>query len=97
MGRKTSIVPQMDFLEPSLIKKSHRATKLTGDKNTQIFMILKTTGIAGITAEEVEQLLGWMPLTAGPRLSELKALGLARKTEACRKEKYIWLWTGQEP
>lgn len=97
MGQKTSIIPQMDFLSPSLLPMSHRATKLTGDKNTQIFYRLKTVGLAGLTAEEIEQQLHWMPNTAGPRLSELKSLGLARKTESERQGKRIWLWTGQEP
>jgi len=90
-GRKTSVVPQMDFLLPWKFLPSHRPTKLTGKKATQAFERIKQTGLAGATPREIEQFYGWNENTASGRLSELRALDLARSTGARRNGQSVWV------
>lgn len=91
MGIKTSVHGQGDFLVENYYPRSHRATKLTGQKNTRIYEMLKLSGSVGCTARELEQHFHWKAGTASPRLSELKALGLASKTNARRQGSTVFL------
>lgn len=91
MGQKTSIVPQMDFLSPHKIMPSHRPKQLTGKRNTLVLEYLKTTAQLGATAQEIEQALGWLDGTVSPRLSELRSMGYARRTDAHRNGKSVWV------
>lgn len=91
MGNKTSVIPQMDFLLPTLFKKSHRPTNLTGHHNIKANISLVSKGKSGITSEELAAEQGWRVTTAGPCLVELRAIGLARKTEAKRNGKFVYI------
>lgn len=95
MGRKTSIVRQMDLLNPTVIPKSHRATGLTGKKNNQVFDLIRARSNTGMTPEEVEHELDWKQHTAGPRFAELRALGYVRQTESTRAGYRVWLFINQ--
>lgn len=91
MGHKTSVVPQLDFLLPSMVPHSHRPKHLTGTKNLKVDLALRQAGGFGCTCEEIEATYGWMPNTAGPRLSEVRAMGRARKTEGKRGGHAVWI------
>ena len=91
MGVKTSVVPQMDFLLPTKFKKCHRPTKLTGQKNIEAYDSLCEHGLHGITAEELATERHWILSTAGSCLVELRWLKLARKTDAQRNGKSIYI------
>ena len=88
MGSKSSVVPQLDFLLPSLVLKCHRPTKLTGKHNIDALKSLRVAGLAGMTSKELAAKHDWMIGTAGPCLYELRCLGFARKTGA-RRSGYI--------
>ena len=90
MGEKTSVIPQLDIFRPG-VPTSHRPTKLTGIKNRQVSALLKNAGIQGLTASEVETKLGWPTGTGQGRLSELKALSYARKTDAQRNGQRVYV------
>ena len=91
MGKKTSVVAQLDFLLPTLVKKCHRPTKLTGRHNVQAHKSLRAQGLVGITASELATERGWCLSSAGSSLVELRWLGLARKTEVTRNNKPVYL------
>jgi len=91
MGVKTSVIPQLDFLLPSLMLTCHRPTRLTGQHNIEAAESLRAKGLAGITSEELATERGWLVNTAGPCLVELRWLKLARKTEAQRNGKSVYV------
>jgi hypothetical protein len=99
MGKKTSVIAQLEFPEVpglSLVGKelpSHRPKKLTGYKCQLVASALQLAGLDGLTPLEIEKQLDWKPGTAGPRLSELRSMGYARKTESRRNGSSIWLST----
>ena len=94
MGAKTSVIPQLDFLHPTLIKKCHRPTKLPGAHNIQAYDSLCAKGAHGITSEELMRERNMLYGTAGSCLVELRWLGLARKTEARRNGKAVYMMIG---
>lgn len=96
MGAKTSIVAQTDFLLPSLIKPCHRPTRLTGKNNVAAFELLKSRGLAGLTVDELIKEQGLISSTAGTCLAELRWLGLARKTEARRNGRTVFIAIGDK-
>jgi len=96
MGIKTSVVPQLDFLLPCLVKKCHRPTKLTGEKNILAREALLSKRNYGLTADELARERDWLVSTAGSCLVELRWLGYARKTESTRKGKAIYLAITEE-
>lgn len=91
MGKKTSIIPQMDFLLPTKFKKHHRPSKLTGKNNIAAYDALIVRGDIGLTANELAAELLILEGTAGSCLNELRWLGLARRTEAQRAGKTVWV------
>jgi len=95
MGLKSSIIPQLNFLTPELILKSHRATRLTGIKCIQAEAAIRAAGMTGMTPREIELKFIWMSNTAGPRLAEVRDLGYIRQTEAMRNHQHIWIHTGK--
>ena len=97
MGLKTSVIPQTDFLLPSLTKPCHRPTQLSGKNNIAAFELIKSRGLTGLTADELSAELKFILSTAGTCLIELRWLGLARKTEAKRDGKAVYIAIKETP
>jgi predicted Rossmann fold nucleotide-binding protein DprA/Smf involved in DNA uptake len=91
VGRKTSIVPQMDFLMGPCPPQSHAPTALTGQRNKNVLERVVACQQIGATADEVAQELGLICSDVSPRLAELSRLGHVRRTESRRNGKIVWM------
>ena len=88
--KKSSTVPQTNFLRENYAPlPCHRPTKVTGKMNQMVMDLLAAKGLAGATAEEVDEYYGWR--TASSKLAELRSIGAVRKTEARRNGKTVWV------
>lgn len=96
MGAKTNIRPQLNCFE-TVPLQSHRPTDVTGRNNQIVLGAIFLAGLKGVTAPELEEEFEWKAGTVSPRLSELKALGYVRKTEARRYGAAVYLYCGEQP
>lgn len=67
--------------------------RLTHGSMQLVIQTLRARGLEGATAAELSKLLGVTIKSIGPRLSDLRANGLVRKTEAKRAGATVWITT----
>lgn len=81
-----------ELFQAVIPKRSHRGDGiLPGTNKDKVYRLMRNCGNRGLTDYEAAEILKLEPKQVTPRFSEIRHLGLARRTECIRGSRRVWI------